>query len=136
MVSQGFGNLGAGTGREGGTSPLHEWKSARFGLFFGRHALSHQDSPRCNGYHMTAQTLTTSPAPELVRYVRVTDITTTAKRKGILPISPSTLWRLIKAGSFPKPVRLSSKVVAWRASDITAWLAAREQAGAVEGGEQ
>jgi predicted DNA-binding transcriptional regulator AlpA len=85
---------------------------------------------------MTAQTLTTSPDPELVRYVRVTDITTTAKHKGALPISPSTLWRWIKAGSFPQPLRLSSQVVVWKESDITAWLAAREQAGAVEGGEQ
>ncbi len=83
---------------------------------------------------MTAQHEATSP--EIVRYMRAADITTTAKRKGILPISPSALWRWVKAGSFPQPVRLSSKVVAWRASDITAWLAAREQAGAVEGGEQ
>ena len=89
---------------------------------------------------MTAQTPTTSPEAQAKcqaeRYVRVTGLTTTAKRKGILPISRATLWRWIKAGSFPQPIRFSGRVVVWKESDITAWLAAQEQASAVEGGKQ
>jgi prophage regulatory protein len=35
------------------------------------------------------------------------------------------IWRLYKAGKFPKPVKLSASRNAWLASDIDVWLAAR-----------
>jgi prophage regulatory protein len=35
------------------------------------------------------------------------------------------LWRLIKAGEFPRPVQLSKQRSAWRESDIDDWMAAR-----------
>ena len=38
--------------------------------------------------------------------------------------SPTTLWRLWKAGQFPAPLKLGARRNAWRASDIEAWLAA------------
>ncbi len=41
---------------------------------------------------------------------------------GIVPFSAATLWRKVKAGQFPKPVKLSDRITAWRASDIAAWL--------------
>ncbi|MDT3669518.1 MAG: AlpA family phage regulatory protein [Aromatoleum sp.] len=40
----------------------------------------------------------------------------------ILPISHPTLWRWVKAGKFPKPVKLSGRVSAWRVEDVRAWL--------------
>lgn len=43
----------------------------------------------------------------------------------ILPIGKSTLWRKVRAGTFPAPVRLTEKCTAWRVSDIRAWLAAQ-----------
>jgi prophage regulatory protein len=45
---------------------------------------------------------------------------------GILPVSSATLWRMVKDGRFPKPVKLSAGVTAWRAADVQQWL---EQAG-------
>ncbi len=39
-----------------------------------------------------------------------------------LPFSPTTLWRKVKQGSFPKPVKLSERVTAWRAEDVHKWL--------------
>ena len=39
-----------------------------------------------------------------------------------LPFSAATLWRMTKAGTFPKPVRLSQRVTAWRVGDVRAWL--------------
>ena len=42
-----------------------------------------------------------------------------------LPFSPATLWRKIKNGSFPKPVKLSDRITAWRADDVLEWLEAR-----------
>jgi len=40
----------------------------------------------------------------------------------ILPFSPATLWRKVKDGSFPQPVKLSDRITAWRMDDVEAWL--------------
>jgi len=44
---------------------------------------------------------------------------------GPLPFSTATLWRRVKAGTFPQPVKLSERVTAWRAEDVRQWLAAQ-----------
>ncbi|MEN9533323.1 MAG: hypothetical protein RIQ83_2547 [Pseudomonadota bacterium] len=38
------------------------------------------------------------------------------------PFSKTTLWRKVKQGSFPKPVKLSERVTARRAVDVHKWL--------------
>lgn len=43
----------------------------------------------------------------------------------LVPISKTSMWRWRKAGAFPVPVRLGSRRVAWRASDIAKWIAER-----------
>jgi len=45
-----------------------------------------------------------------------------------LPFSSSTFWRKVKAGTFPKPVKLSERVTAWKVGDVRAWLLAQEAA--------
>jgi len=40
----------------------------------------------------------------------------------ILPFSASTLWRKVRSGQFPKPLRLSEQITAWRVRDIRSWL--------------
>jgi predicted DNA-binding transcriptional regulator AlpA len=45
----------------------------------------------------------------------------------VVPISSATLWRKCKAGTFPKPVKLSERVTAWRCGDIRKWLAAQAE---------
>jgi predicted DNA-binding transcriptional regulator AlpA len=40
-----------------------------------------------------------------------------------VPISKSTLWRQVRARSFPSPVKLSARVTAWRAEDVRRWIA-------------
>lgn len=45
-----------------------------------------------------------------------------------LPFSAPTLWRKVKAGSFPKPAKLSVRVSAWRVSEVRAWMAAQAAA--------
>lgn len=37
----------------------------------------------------------------------------------------STIYRLIASHEFPSPVRLTSRAVAWRSSDIDAWSETR-----------
>ena len=39
-----------------------------------------------------------------------------------LPFSAATLWRKVAAGTFPKPVKLSTRVTAWRVSDVRTFL--------------
>ena len=40
----------------------------------------------------------------------------------IVPFSAATLWRKVANGSFPKPVKLSTRITAWRIEDIRGWL--------------
>jgi prophage regulatory protein len=40
----------------------------------------------------------------------------------IVPFSSATLWRRVNSGDFPKPVKLSERVTAWRVEDIRAWM--------------
>jgi predicted DNA-binding transcriptional regulator AlpA len=37
-------------------------------------------------------------------------------------LSYSTLYRLIRMGRFPAPIRLSERTSAWRASDVLDWI--------------
>jgi predicted DNA-binding transcriptional regulator AlpA len=47
----------------------------------------------------------------------------------ILPFSSATLWRMVKAGTFVRPVKLSERITAWNKAEVFAWL--REQGGRV-----
>jgi prophage regulatory protein len=40
---------------------------------------------------------------------------------GLLPFSRATLWRLAKAGRFPKPVKLSDNITAWNVGAVRRW---------------
>ena len=44
----------------------------------------------------------------------------------ILPFSATTLWRKVKDGSFPKPVKMVPSISAWKASEVEAWLKMQE----------
>lgn len=67
-------------------------------------------------------------------FVRVTQLTTRPAKTGepgkpdepakpgLLGISRTSLYRLIDARKFPKPVRPLPGVVAWRAGDVRQWL--------------
>lgn len=39
-----------------------------------------------------------------------------------LPFSAATLWRKVADGTFPKPIKLSRRVTAWRVSEIRTFL--------------
>jgi len=38
-------------------------------------------------------------------------------------ISKATIWRWVKAGTFPQPTRITSRVTVWKSSDIQAYMA-------------
>ncbi len=39
---------------------------------------------------------------------------------GSKPINPATLWRGVKAGRFPKPIKIGPQSVRWRRSELKA----------------
>ena len=59
---------------------------------------------------------------QLERYLReeqVLEVTT---------LSHATLWREVKAGRFPKQVRLGPNKVAWLRSEVLGWIGQRADA--------
>lgn len=39
-----------------------------------------------------------------------------------IPVSRSDFWAKVKTGEFPRPIKISPKVTAWRAEDIRALI--------------
>ena len=40
----------------------------------------------------------------------------------IIPFGKTTIWHKVKIGEFPKPVKLSEHITAWRVSDIESYI--------------
>jgi predicted DNA-binding transcriptional regulator AlpA len=69
-------------------------------------------------------------------YLRESQLVQSAKRPGspaLLPFSAPTLWRKVRAGTFPKPVRLSERVTAWSVGAVRDWIDAQSSACKPEG---
>lgn len=47
--------------------------------------------------------------------------------QGLVPFSSATLWRRVRDGSFPAPIRLEGRITVWRVGDIRQWLASYQQ---------
>lgn len=62
-------------------------------------------------------------------YLRESQLVRSPKRPDSLtaplPFSAPTLWRMVKAGKFPAPTRLSTRVTAWKVSDVRDWMNAQ-----------
>jgi prophage regulatory protein len=59
------------------------------------------------------------------RVFRVADIATTPKSKGMLPVSPATIWRWVREDKFPKPFKLGDSVTVWNAAEVEAFIVQR-----------
>lgn len=67
-----------------------------------------------------AQVPSTSPIPAAPRrMLRLTDVC------AVTGLSRTTIYRLIYAGAFPKPAKLSPRTNAWLASEVDAYCEAR-----------
>lgn len=51
-------------------------------------------------------------------FVRLNQLLSTA----VIPFSAATAWRRVREGTFPRPVRVSPQVTAWRVGEIRQWL--------------
>ena len=64
-------------------------------------------------------------------FIREAQLVQSRKRPDMpapLPFSAPTLWRKVKCGTFPKPVKLSERVTAWNVGTVRDWLAAQATA--------
>lgn len=83
----------------------------------------------------TAATATITPSvfdhlPDSA-FLREADLVRSPKRPHAttpLPFSAPTLWRKVKAGTFPKPIKLSERVTAFKVGDVREWIAAQAAA--------
>jgi prophage regulatory protein len=57
------------------------------------------------------------------KVIRIADIATTPAKAGILPVSPATIWRWVRAGKFPKPFKIGAAVTAWKVTDVEDFIA-------------
>lgn len=44
-------------------------------------------------------------------------------------LSKATVYREVKAGRFPAPIKLTSRRVGWKLTSIQRWVASRESTG-------
>ena len=64
-------------------------------------------------------------------FIREAQLVQSSKRPDTpapLPFSAPTLWRKVKAGTFPRPVALSTRVTAWNVGAVRAWITAQVSA--------
>ena len=47
----------------------------------------------------------------------------------LVPMSAPTIYRNIQKGLFPKPLRIGTRHVAWRLSQVEAWMDSLPEAG-------
>ena len=66
------------------------------------------------------------------RVIRLDQLASTKNNRGIVPVSPSTIWRWIAQGNFPRGRKLGPKVTVWDEADIYRWI--KEQSKEAEHG--
>ena len=45
-----------------------------------------------------------------------------AEVENLVGLKVAAIYRMMRTGDFPKPVRIGSKAVRWRREDIEAWI--------------
>ena len=68
----------------------------------------------------------TIPNTAFIRESQLVQCPNRPANSAILPFSAATLWRKVAAGTFPKPIKLSKRVTAWRVGDVRSYLQAPE----------
>jgi predicted DNA-binding transcriptional regulator AlpA len=64
------------------------------------------------------------PEPLKKHFIRQKDLL-----KTFVPFSATTLWRKIKAGEFPAPIKLGPSITAWRGEEIEEWVQSHSAKG-------
>jgi predicted DNA-binding transcriptional regulator AlpA len=56
------------------------------------------------------------------RAIRLAALASTPSKAGLIPVSPATIWRWVKDGTFPAPFKLGQNTTVWDADEIDQWL--------------
>jgi prophage regulatory protein len=59
------------------------------------------------------------------RYIRIGQLASRPGFEGMLPVSQPTVWRWVKLGTFPAPIKLGPQTTAWPVEAVEAWLKSR-----------
>ncbi len=62
------------------------------------------------------------------RVYRISGLATTSNNQGLLPVSPATIWRWVKNGSFPAPFKIGSNTTVFDADAVDFWLKSQREA--------
>jgi prophage regulatory protein len=64
------------------------------------------------------------------KYIRLAQLVGSAEHVGRLPVHRNTLWRWVREGKFPPPVKLGENTTAWLLEDVEAWEQSRQEVAA------
>jgi prophage regulatory protein len=65
-------------------------------------------------------------------FIRESQLVQSSKKPEVpapLPFSAPTLWRKVKAGTFPQPFKLSARVTAWKVGEVRLWMIEQSSSG-------
>jgi prophage regulatory protein len=94
----------------------------------GRHT-STNPSPRHNAVLPTMPMAMPAPATSTVAPLNIADrLLRLPEVARTIGVSRATIYRYVDSGRLPRPVKVSTRCIAWRASEITAWMAALQAA--------
>ena len=68
------------------------------------------------------QRLNKEPAIGFLREHQLIGSRRTPKTPPMIPINHSTLWRWVKLGRFPSPVKIGPNTTAWEAQAVYDWI--------------
>jgi prophage regulatory protein len=71
--------------------------------------------------HFASQDVRQSLPPRLYRLCHLT------APDGRIGVSKATLYRLIKAGKFPPPIRITERLSGWDSTEVDAWINAKSR---------
>ena len=81
----------------------------------------------------TTQSATNDGLPK-TGFVRIWQITGNPKADppipALIPVGNSTIYRMVREGRFPKPVKLAKMTTAWKVEEVREWLAQQGQRAA------
>jgi len=93
-------------------------------------SINRQESPIPTAANTGIQPSTFDALPDIA-YIREAHLVPSVKRPGApvpLPFSSATLWRKVRAKTFPAPLKLGAKITAWKVGEVRAWLNAQSVA--------
>lgn len=59
------------------------------------------------------------------RVGRISEVASTKDKKGLVPVSPATVWRWVSEGKFPAPFKLGANTTVWDLDQVEQFLAQR-----------